>query len=126
MTNAHGRSSRDTVFDYHVVEGRITGTYQGGPIQTGHLVGRVTGVDTFELLYHCVTTEGELLSGWSRGVAGVDLAWRTTLTFDWGWLPGASGGGISRYVELTDEEAPNPQEKRGLQGCAGAPIRIRT
>jgi len=33
----------------------------------GMQVGRVTGADTIELLYQCLTLEGELLAGWSRG-----------------------------------------------------------
>ncbi|RMU97412.1 hypothetical protein ALP14_200218 [Pseudomonas amygdali pv. myricae] len=47
----------------------------------GHQVGRVTGPDTIELLYHCLTTDGEILAGWSRGTVGVDHAGRTTLMF---------------------------------------------
>ncbi|MCM5704842.1 hypothetical protein [Larsenimonas salina] len=103
MNNTDGRSGTDTVFHYHVAAGHITGTYQGGTIQTGHLVGRVTGVDTIELLYHCLTTEGELLSGWSRGRVNRDHAGRTTLAFVLGWLFGACGEGESSYIELTSE-----------------------
>lgn len=33
--------------------------------------GRVTSPDTIELLYHCLTTEGEILAGWSRGTVVV-------------------------------------------------------
>ena len=80
--------------------GAIRGTYQGGHIRRGNQVGRVTGPNTIELLYQCLTTDGEILSGWSRGTVGVDHAGRTTLTFVWGWLSGATGGGESSYVEL--------------------------
>jgi hypothetical protein len=98
--NAHGLSDARTVFHYHVEEGAVWGTYQGGHIRMGNQVGRVTGPDTIELLYQCLTTDGEILSGWSRGTVGVDHAGRTTLTFVWGWLSGATGGGESSYVEL--------------------------
>lgn len=100
--NTHGLSGAGTVFHYLVEENAISGTYQGGRISMGHQVGRVTGADTIELLFHCLTTEGELLSGWSRGTVGVDQAGRTTLSFVWGWLSGATGGGESSYVELAD------------------------
>lgn len=60
----------------------------------------MTGLDTIELLYQCLTTDGEILAGWSRGTVGVDRAGHTTLTFVWGWLSGATGGGESSYVEL--------------------------
>ncbi|GKQ49079.1 hypothetical protein PSTH1771_22405 [Pseudomonas syringae pv. theae] len=98
--NAHGLSGAGTVFHYVVEEGAISGTYQGGRIRMGHQIGRVTSPDTLELLYHCLTTDGEILAGWSRGTVGVDQAGRTTLNFVWGWLSGADGGGESSYVEL--------------------------
>jgi hypothetical protein len=78
----------------------ISRDYQGGRIRIGNQVGRVTGPDTIELLFQCLTTDGEILAGWSRGTVGVDHAGRTTLAFVWGWLSGATGGGESSYVEL--------------------------
>ena len=98
--NTHGLSGAGTVFHYHVEGDAISGTYQGGRIHLGTQVGRVTGVDTIELLYQCLTLEGELLAGWSRGTVGVDQAGRITLSFVWGWLSGATGGGESSYVEI--------------------------
>ncbi|CAI8972353.1 hypothetical protein [Pseudomonas chlororaphis] len=98
--NAQGLSGAGTVFHYRVEEDVIFSTYQGGRIRMGNQVGRVTGPDTIELLYQCLTTDGEMLAGWSRGTVGVDQAGRTTLSFVWGWLSGATGGGESNYVEL--------------------------
>ena len=98
--NTHGLSGAGTVF-YYLVDGDAnSSTYQGGRIHLGTQVGRVTGVDTIELLYQCLTLEGELLAGWSRGTVGVDQAGRITLSFVWGWLSGATGGGESSYVEI--------------------------
>ena len=99
--NTQGLSGAGTVFHYQVEGDAISSTYQGGRIRTGQQVGRVTGPDTIELLFQCLTTEGELLAGWSRGTVGVDDAGRTTLAFVWGWLSGATGGGESNYVELS-------------------------
>ncbi|QDH68467.1 hypothetical protein FKZ69_32160 [Pseudomonas azotoformans] len=98
--NTHGLSGAGTVFHYLVEGDAISSTYQGGRIRLGTQVGRVTGPDAIELLYQCLTLEGELLAGWSRGIIGVDAAGRTTLSFVWGWLSGATGGGESNYVEL--------------------------
>ena len=98
--NTKGLSGTGTVFHYQVEDGVISSTYQGGRIRLGTQVGRVTGADTIELLYQCVTLEGELLAGWSRGTVDVDLRGRTTLSFVWGWLSGATGGGESSYVEI--------------------------
>ncbi|WP_294734284.1 hypothetical protein [uncultured Pseudomonas sp.] len=101
--NTHGLSGTGTVFHYHVDANAIWGTYQGGRIRMGNQVGRATSPTTIELLYQCLTTEGEILAGWSRGTVGVDDAGRTTLAFVWGWLSGAEGGGESSYVELVAE-----------------------
>ncbi|MHC8376455.1 hypothetical protein ACYZT3_10485 [Pseudomonas sp. MDT1-16] len=98
--NTHGLSGAGTVFHYQVEGDTISGTYQGGRIRIGHQIGRVAGPDTIELLFQCLTVDGEILCGWSRGTVGVDHTGRTTLTFVWGWLSGATGGGESSYVEL--------------------------
>lgn len=98
--NAQGLSDARTVFHYQVDGNAISSTYQGGHIRVGNQVGRATGPDTIELLFQCLTTEGELLCGWSRGTVGVDHSGRTTLSFVWGWLSGATGGGESSYVEF--------------------------
>ncbi|MFL1526769.1 hypothetical protein [Pseudomonas sp. O230] len=99
--NAQGLSGAGTVFHYQVEGNAISSTYRGGRIRIGNQVGRVTGPDTLELLFQCLTADGEMLAGWSRGTVGVDHAGRTTLAFVWGWLSGATGGGESSYVELT-------------------------
>ena len=102
--NTHGLSGSGTIFHYLVEGDAITCTYQGGRIHLGQQVGRVTGPNSIELLYQCLTTQGELLAGWSRGTVGIDDVGRTTLDFEWGWLSGATGGGKSSYIELTASE----------------------
>lgn len=97
--NTHGLSGSGTVFHYLVEADGICGTYQGGRIRWGKQVGRVIGPDTIELLFQCLTLDGQLLAGWSRGTVGVDDGGGTTLSFVWGWLSGATGGGESHYVE---------------------------
>jgi len=98
--NAQGRSNASTLFHYQVDGNDISGTYQGGHIRLGHQVGRATGPDSIELLFHCLTHDGEMLAGWSRGTVARDAEGRTTLSFVWGWLSGAEGGGESAYIEV--------------------------
>jgi hypothetical protein len=100
--NEHGVSGRDTIFRYWMAGPVITGVYRGGRIREGHLVGCVIDEDRIETLYHCVTTDGELLAGWSRGVVSVDDTGRLRLTFEWAWFTGDQSGGESSYVELRD------------------------
>lgn len=99
--NPHGRSGADTVFEYAVAEPDvITGTYGGGEIRAGQIVGKITGPDAIELRFQCITAAGELLSGLSQGRVSRDLAGLLCLDFEWVWLSGDQGGGTSSYVEL--------------------------
>ena len=106
VDNPHGVSGADTIFHYRVEGPLISAVYHGGRVRAGHVIARATGPDTIETLYHSLTTDGELLSGWSRGRVGTDAAGRTTLAFEWGWLSGAEGGGESHYVEREAAAAP--------------------
>jgi hypothetical protein len=100
--NEHGVSGPDTIFHYWMDGRVITGVYRGGRIRDGHLVGRVIDEERIETLYHCVTTDEELLSGWSRGVVSADETGRVRLAFEWAWFTGDQSGGRSSYVELRD------------------------
>jgi hypothetical protein len=65
--NQHGVSSSDTVFHYRMDGSVITGTYRGGRIEKGQLIDRAPSADTIDLLYRCITPDGELLAGRSSG-----------------------------------------------------------
>jgi len=98
--NEHGLSTAETVFAYRTDGAAITGSYGGGDVADGQIVGRVTGPDTIELLFQCRTKGGGLLAGRSRGRVRLNAQGLTELHFDWVWLAGDSGGGTSSYVEL--------------------------
>ena len=103
IANAHGRSGAETIFTYHVTPaGAVTGTYAGGDIAHGQLVGRVVGSDRLELLFQCRTDRGELLAGHSVGHVRRRADGRLGLHFEWAWHWGESGGGTSQYVELPE------------------------
>jgi len=61
--NTHSLTGAGTVFEYQVDGTAITSTYRGGRIRTGHQVGHVTGADTFDLLFHFITTEERSFMG---------------------------------------------------------------
>ena len=102
--NPHGVSGAETIFEYHVDGERIRGSYRGGRIAEGQLIGRVTGAGSIALLYHCITTTGDLLAGESTGTVGRDATGRVTLDFEWAWLTGDRSGGQSSYVELDERD----------------------
>ena len=97
--NPHGVSGADTLFHYHVTGDRITGTYAGGRVAVGQLLGRVTGPETIELLYHALDEHGSMMAGWSSGRVSRNAEGLLELHFEWAWLTGDRSGGQSRYVE---------------------------
>jgi hypothetical protein len=98
--NEHGVSGAETIFEYATNGDRITGSYRGGRIADGHLVGKVTGADRIELLFHCLTADGELMAGESRGRVSRNARGLVELHFEWAWLTGDRSGGHSSYVEV--------------------------
>jgi hypothetical protein len=97
VNNDHGVSDANTVFRYLVDGSIISGTYAGGSVMEGTLLGQITGPDTIRLLYQCVTVSGDLLAGWSEGTVEAADSGKTQLVFTWGWLFGTTGGGTSCY-----------------------------
>lgn len=98
--NLSGLSSEETIFHYFQAGEVITGEYSGGAIKVGFIVGKQTGNNTIELLYQCITVEGELKAGDSRGVVSRMTDGKMRIEFDWSWLNGDLSGGKSEYIEL--------------------------
>jgi len=100
VANNQGVSSDETLFQYYQKGRTITGMYNGGKIVEGTIVGKQTSDDTIELLFQCLTTEGQLLSGASRGTLTLNQVGKIEINFDWQWLNGDLSGGKSHYVEV--------------------------
>ena len=98
--NKNGLSSNETVFHYSQKGFTITGKYKGGSIQEGFLIGKQTEESKIELLYQCLTTEGELKAGQSKGTVLKNKNGKLKLKFDWNWLNGNLSGGKSEYIEI--------------------------
>ncbi|MBW1294778.1 hypothetical protein GBO31_04620 [Aquimarina litoralis] len=97
--NKSGISSNETIFHYFQDGSIITGSYMGGSIQKGSIVGKQTSDSEIELLYQCITTEGELKAGESKGIISKTPHGKLKLTFNWNWLNGDLSGGKSEYIE---------------------------
>ncbi len=100
IENRSGLSTFETVFHYFQDGTTITGTYKGGAIQEGFIVGKQTEPSKIELLFQCLTTENELKVGQSIGVISTTKNGKLKLTFDWSWLNGDLSQGTSQYVEV--------------------------
>ena len=98
--NKDGLSSNKTFFHYFQNGNTITGTYKGGSIAEGCIIGKQIQDSKIELLYQCLTVEGELKAGASKGTISVMENGKLKLEFDWNWLNGDLSGGKSEYIEI--------------------------
>lgn len=98
--NDHGLAGPDTVFLYHQQGVGLSGEYHGGEVAEGRFVGHYVDLDRLELLFECMTRAGHLCAGRSLGTVSRDYGGKLRLAFEWTWLYGADGGGISAYVEV--------------------------
>ncbi|MGM4919682.1 hypothetical protein [Tardiphaga sp. 813_E8_N1_3] len=105
--NAHGLSTAATTFQYASDGATVTGSYHGGHISVGQIVGKSTSPDTIELLFQCLTTDGQLLSGQSSGRVARNHDGLLTIDFDWSWLTGDRSGGTSHYIQVNGNDTDN-------------------
>ncbi|WP_298512184.1 hypothetical protein [uncultured Kordia sp.] len=100
--NKNGLSSNETIFQYYQEGTIITGTYKGGEIKEGFVVGKQVAENRIELLFQCITTSGDLKAGASKGIISKAADGKLLLNFDWHWLNGDLSGGTSSYIEFID------------------------
>lgn len=98
--NKNGLSTNETVFHYFQKGQVITGQYKGGAIQEGFIVGKQTDDSKIELIFQCLTKDGELKVGESKGVVSKNINGKLELSFEWSWLNGDLSGGESHYTEI--------------------------
>lgn len=98
--NKNGLASDKTIFHYSQNGTTITGTYKGGYIAEGRIIGKQIQHAKIELLYQCLTTEGELKAGESKGTISETKNGKLKLEFDWNWINGDLSGGKSEYLEI--------------------------
>ncbi len=98
--NKNGLSSDETIFHYFQNGTTITANYKGGAIKEGLIIGKQIQNAEIELLYQCLTTEGQLKAGEAKGSIVKTPNGKLKLNFDWTWLNGDLSGGKSEYIEI--------------------------
>ncbi len=101
IENKKGISSNETIFFYSQYKNIITGTYKGGEIEEGLIVGKQIDNSRVELLFQCLTKDGNLKAGESKGIISKNKSGKLELKFEWNWLNGDLSGGTSAYIEIT-------------------------
>ncbi|SNY94765.1 hypothetical protein [Flagellimonas pacifica] len=94
----NGKVNSDTVFRYQQEDDLVTAEYDGGTIRYGKIIAQIDQ-DKLEMLYQCITVDGELKAGKANAQIRVDQNNKIHLHLDWEWLGDSSKKGISEYIE---------------------------
>ena len=100
LGNPDGLASSETLFHYFQKGSEIFGNYSGGEILKGQLVGKALSLNRIQMLFQCLTSTEELLSGRSIGMVDQNEDGLIRLSFNWNLFTGDISGGISSYIEL--------------------------
>jgi hypothetical protein len=92
--SSHGTLNTETRMTFADEGGDVTAVYGGGTIRRGYVVARRVGPNDLEMLYHCITTMGELKAG--RALATLSTGGKMHL--DWQWLTGDGAAGTSDWI----------------------------
>ncbi len=93
-----GKVTGDTIFEYKQDGKLVTADYQGGTITYGKIIAKIEK-DKLNMLYQCMTTEGELKAGKAIAKIKIDPDGKIRLSLDWEWIGGGVGKGRSEYLE---------------------------
>ena len=94
-----GTATGETTFRFSQDGALITARYSGGPVINGHIIGHFLQADQADLLYHCVTADGDLKAGHAIATFSDLPDGRLRIDMGWRWLNG-EGEGTSRYEEV--------------------------
>ena len=97
--SAAGTVDGETRFSFSQTGTRISADYQGGAVIEGHILGQFIQADQADLLYHCLTLDGDLKSGHAIATFSELPDDRLCIDMRWRWLNG-EGEGSSRYEEI--------------------------
>jgi len=99
--NGSGSANEQTIFHYRVDGAMLLGSYRGGPILMGQIIGKPLDDRSFALRFQCLTIHAELKSGLSRGVVSMRKDGRLGMAFEWAWmLPDGANFARSEHVEV--------------------------
>lgn len=107
-TSDNGEVDDATRFVYRQFGDRLTGSYRGGEIAEGHLLGCVDADGTLSFCYHHVTTGGELRAGRCTSTPTRTDEGRLVLKESWQWLTGDRSRGTSELIEVDPGDMPHP------------------
>ena len=102
MNTINGEVNEETIFEYFQKDDIIWGTYSGGIIQKGVLLGRMARNGDIDFDYLQVNTGNEVNTGVSHSSTEFLNDGRIILYEDWEWTGNRSGGGRSVIEEIKE------------------------
>ena len=96
----NGEVSTDTLFYYKQDGELVTAKYYGGTIKYGKIIAKFDGDKNLEMLYQCLTDDGELKAGNANAKVSINSNNKIQLDLNWQWLNGDKTSGTSTYVEI--------------------------
>lgn len=100
MNTANGQVNEETLFEYFQVGDYVWGTYAGGAIARGVLLGKMNANRDLRFFYFQLDNEGNLLQGKSSSSTEFLNDGRITLYENWQWTGSKSGSGNSIIEEI--------------------------
>ena len=96
-----GETSNETTFLYHQRNNVLWGTYEGGDMKMGMLVGVVSSLGEPDFDYKHVNVFGAICSGVCRSVPEILARGKIRLLEKWRWMTGDLSEGASVIEECT-------------------------
>lgn len=97
-TEGDGDVGGDTLFRYQQRGETLIGTYSGGEVDYGSIVGRVRADGSLRFLYQHITKSGLLRSGTCNSTPEVLESGKLRLHERWQWTSGLGAGGRGQSV----------------------------
>ncbi len=98
--SVNGETSSDTVFNYNQEGNLLKGTYSGGKIKFGHLIGLVDEMGNIDMRYHQVNIKDQLMTGTCFSRPEVLPNGKLLLRETWQWTSGDNSKGTSIIEEI--------------------------
>lgn len=95
-----GRVQNGAVFIYEQSGTNFTARYSGKGVSHGHIIGKMTGPKTAEIVYHSRSKDGALEAGQAIVEFKNEGAHGLTMHMNWQWLNGTKDSGTSLYGEI--------------------------
>jgi len=99
-TQGDSETHEDTVFKYEQRDDLLLGTYSGGEIEFGSLIGKVDAQGNIDMRYHHCNQAGELKTGICRSRPEILPNGKIRLHETWQWTCGERSKGTSILEEM--------------------------